>query len=157
MTTTCAAGSLRARIAEFTALLARIAVGVVFAAHGWQKIDDGVAGTAEFFGAVGVPAPEVAAVVAMVVEFGGGVALAVGFALPVTGTLLAAMMAGAYVFAHLGDPLYDPAGGSSFELPLVLGATALALGFLGGRLTVDRFFPWGRVSPVSHQAAVDAR
>lgn len=129
---------------ELSTLLARVAVGVVFAAHGWQKIEDGVGATAEFFASVGVPFPDVAAVVAMVIEFGGGLALALGFALPAVGVLLAAMMAGAYSFAHVGDPLYDPTGGSSFELPLVLGATALALGLVGGRFTVDRLLLWRR-------------
>ncbi|GAA3757240.1 putative oxidoreductase [Spinactinospora alkalitolerans] len=127
------------RVADVAVLIARIAVGITFIAHGWQKIGSGVSGTASMFEAMSVPMPEVAAVIAMVVEFGGGIALLLGFALPVTGVLLAAQMAAAYVFAHTADPLL---GG--YELVLVLAASALALGFTGGGIAVDRFLPWGR-------------
>ncbi|WP_017587757.1 DoxX family protein [Nocardiopsis ganjiahuensis] len=131
--------TLRLRISDTTALLARIVVGVVFLAHGLPKAAD-LAGTAGGFGAMGVPFPQFAALLAVAAEVGAGVALVVGFALPVAGVALALMMGGAYAFAHVGDPLV---GG--FELPLVLGAAALALGFSGGRYAVDRLMPWGRV------------
>ncbi len=131
--------TLRLRISDAAALLARIAVGVVFVAHGLPKAAD-LAGTAQGFEAMGIPLPQFAAFLAVAAEVGAGVALIVGFALPVAGVALALMMSGAYTFVHVGDPLV---GG--FELPLVLGATALALGFSGGRYSVDRLLPWGRV------------
>ena len=59
---------------------------------------------------------------------------------PGAGLLLAFMVGGAYFVAHTGDPLI---GG--YELPLVLGATVITLGFSGGRFKVDRILPWGRV------------
>ncbi|WP_067965263.1 DoxX family protein [Nocardiopsis trehalosi] len=148
---TTRAGALPADVAL---LVARIAIGVIFAAHGWQKITGGVDGTAQGFAAMGVPLPEVAAVVAMAVEFGGGIALAVGFGLPVTGVLLAGMMAGAYVFGHLGTPLFASEGG--FELVLALGVSALALGFTGGAFSVDRVLPWGRRAAPDRRAAAAA-
>ncbi|PSK96799.1 putative oxidoreductase [Murinocardiopsis flavida] len=132
------------RAADATALIARIAVGIVFIVHGWQKISGGVAGTAEGFGAMGVPMPAAAAALAMVIEFGGGIALVIGALLPVAGVLLAAQMAAAYTVAHVGQPLVSADGGPAFELVLVLGAAALALGFNGGRYAVDRLLPWGR-------------
>ncbi|MFC7330528.1 DoxX family protein [Marinactinospora rubrisoli] len=129
------------RLADSAALIARVAVGVIFMVHGWQKIATGVDGVAAGFAAMGIPLPEVAAIVAMAVEFGGGILLAVGFALPVTGVVLALQMAAAYYFAHLGGPLTGEGG---FELALALGATSLALGFAGGGFAVDRLLPWGR-------------
>lgn len=132
------------RVADATVLIARLAVGIVFIVHGWQKISAGIAGTAEGFGAMGLPMPEAAAVLAMVIEFGGGIALVLGVLLPVAGVLLAAQMAAAYATAHVGQPLVSADGGPAFELLLVLGAAALALGFNGGRIALDRLLPWGK-------------
>ncbi|MFD6950290.1 DoxX family protein [Nocardiopsis sp. TSRI0078] len=123
---------------DVTALLARVVVGVVFVSHGWPKATD-LDGTAQGFAALGIPFPQFSALLGVFIEVGAGLALIVGFALPLAGLLLAFMMANAYYFAHLGDPLV---GG--FEFLLVLGATALALGFAGGRYSLDRLMPWGR-------------
>jgi len=120
---------------DVTALAARAVVGVVFIAHGLPKATD-AAGTAAGFEAMGIPVPEVAALVGAVIEVGFGVALIVGLLLPVTGVALAAMMGSAIAFAHVGDPLV---GG--YELPLILGLAALALGFSGGRLALDSLLP----------------
>ena len=125
-------------ISDLTALIARVVVGVVFIAHGLPKATD-LQGTAGGFEAMGIPFPQFAALLGVGIEVGAGVALIVGFALPVAGVLLALMMGGAYFFAHVGDPLV---GG--FELPLVMAAAALALGFAGGRFAVDSVMPWGR-------------
>ncbi|MFC3994486.1 DoxX family protein [Nocardiopsis sediminis] len=129
-------------LTDTVTLIARIAIGVIFIAHGWQKIQSGVAATGQGFASMGVPLPEIAGIVAIAIEFGGGIALVVGFALPVTGVLLAAQMVGAYVFGHFGTPLFVSEGG--FELVLALGTAALALGFTGGGFALDRFLPWGR-------------
>lgn len=126
------------RISDIVTLLARMVVGVVFIAHGLPKAAD-FGGTVAGFGALGIPLPEAAAVTAVVIEVGGGAALIAGFLLPLTGVALAGMMGGAYYFAHVGDPLV---GG--YEFLLVLAASALALGFSGGRYSLDRLLPWGR-------------
>ena len=47
---------------DVTALIARIGVGVVFLAHGWQKFSEwGLDGTAAAFGKMGVPLPTLSA------------------------------------------------------------------------------------------------
>ncbi|GHD24520.1 membrane protein [Nocardiopsis kunsanensis] len=120
---------------DITALAARAAVGAVLIAHGLPKATD-PGGTAAGFEAMGVPVPEAAALVGAVIEVGFGAALVVGLLLPVTGVVLAAMMGSALAFAHVGDPLV---GG--YELPMVLGLAALALGFSGGRLALDSLLP----------------
>ncbi|GAB3718112.1 DoxX family protein [Nocardiopsis oceani] len=131
--------TLRPRISDVTTLLARAVVGVVFIAHGLPKATD-LDGTAQGFEVMGIPFPQFSALLGATIEVGAGVALIVGFALPAAGLLLAFMMGAAYYFAHVGDPLL---GG--YELLLVLGAAALALGFAGGRYQVDRLMPWGRI------------
>ncbi|WP_159941719.1 MULTISPECIES: DoxX family protein [unclassified Nocardiopsis] len=130
--------TLVSRVGDVTTLLARVAVGVVFIAHGWPKATD-LDGTAQGFAALGIPFPGFAALLGAFIEVGGGLALIVGIALPLAGLLLAFMMANAYFFAHLGDPLV---GG--YEYLLILGACSLALGFTGGRYALDRLTPWGR-------------
>jgi putative oxidoreductase len=122
---------------DLVLLLTRVAVGLVFFAHGWQKLfTNGIDGTATFFDQVGVPAASAAAWFAAVVELAGGAALILGLAVPVAGLLLLVNMIGAFAFVHAGAGLFVDQGGS--ELVLTLGAAALLLAALGaGRFSVD--------------------
>lgn len=123
-------------VKDVAALIGRIAVGIVFVAHGWQKWTEyGLAGTAGSFEKMGVPLPSVSAAFAATVELAGGLALIAGLALPIAGVLLAVNMAGAFFLVHVSGPLIGQ-GGS--ELVIVLGGAALALGFNGGAYALDR-------------------
>ncbi|MGW6931028.1 DoxX family protein [Lentzea sp. NPDC054927] len=123
-------------VKDVAALIGRIAVGIVFVAHGWQKWTEfGLAGTGASFEKMGVPLPSVSAAFAATVELAGGLALIAGVLLPIAGLLLAVNMAGAFVLVHASGPLIGQ-GGS--ELVIVLGAAALALGFNGGAYALDR-------------------
>ncbi|MEV0615971.1 DoxX family protein [Nonomuraea sp. NPDC050404] len=111
-------------------LLARIAIGVIFLVHGYQKfVTNGIAGTTKFFDSVGIPLAGVAAPAVATLEIVGGLALIVGAALPVVGTLLALNMIGAIVFVHGANGL---AGEGGYEFVLALAAACLAIGFTGG-------------------------
>ncbi|MGY1883931.1 DoxX family protein [Blastococcus sp. SYSU DS0753] len=129
--------NLPAPARDLALLLARVAVGLTFVAHGWQKLfTNGIDGTAAFFDQVGVPAAQAAAWFAAVVELVGGAALVVGLAVPAAGLLLLVDMIGAFVFVHAGAGLFVEQGGS--ELVLALGAAALLLAAIGaGRFSVD--------------------
>lgn len=122
---------------DLAILLARIVVGLIFMAHGWQKFaTNGVEGTAAFFGQVGIPLPTVAAWFSTLVELIGGAALIVGAAVPVAALLLVMDMAGAYLFVHVGNGVFADQGG--FELVGALGAFSLVLAVIGaGRYSVD--------------------
>ncbi|GAB2852614.1 hypothetical protein GCM10022221_60060 [Actinocorallia aurea] len=121
---------------DFAALLARTAVGVVFVAHGWLKVEDGVTATATEFDRMGVPLAKAAAVYATFAELLGGVALIIGLGLPVVGLALFLDMAGAFVFVNVDQGLIAPDG---FELVFVLGfASLLFAAGGGGGLTLDR-------------------
>lgn len=123
-------------VKDVTALIGRLAVGIVFIAHGWQKFTEfGMAGTAASFAKMGVPLPTLSAWFAATVELVGGIALVAGVALPVVGLLLAVDMLGAWVLVHLPNGLLGEGGA---ELVIVLGAAALALGFNGGAYALDR-------------------
>lgn len=127
-------------------LLARVAIGAVFLAHGLQKLTVwGLDGTTAAFESMGVPAAGLAAFLAMWLEILGGVALILGLLTPVVGALFVLNMVGAVIFTHFENGLWVGDGG--YELVLVLGAAALMLAVAGaGRISVDgvlgKRLPW---------------
>ncbi|MFC4061350.1 DoxX family protein [Planomonospora corallina] len=124
-------------IRDLALLIARLGIGVVFVAHGWQKVGvNGLAATAAAFDQIGVPLPVLSAWFAALVELLGGIALIIGLAVPVAGALLAVNMLGAYLFVHAGKGLFVDTGGA--ELVMALGAGSLALAAAGsGRCGLD--------------------
>jgi putative oxidoreductase len=131
---------------DYVALLARLGVGIVFLAHGWQKIQVGITATSGDFERLRVPAPTAAAIYATFVELLGGAALILGLAVPVAGLLLFADMVGAFAFVHAENGIFlvnDGTTENGFELALVLAAASLLFAAGGaGRFTVDRrLFP----------------
>ncbi|GAA2723889.1 DoxX family protein [Cellulomonas aerilata] len=117
--------------------IARIALGVVFIAHGAQKLFTfGIAGTADSFAGMGVPAPQASALFAAIVELLGGAALVVGAGVAVAGLLLVLDMLGAFMLVHAPNGVFIDDGG--FELVAALGAGALVLAVVGaGRFSID--------------------
>ncbi|GAA2864072.1 DoxX family protein [Streptosporangium fragile] len=121
----------------YALLLARIALGVIFLVHGWQKFATmGLAQTTAFFESVGIPLAGVAAPAVAVLEVVGGIALILGAALPVFGTLLVIDMLGAIVFVHGANGFAADKGGYEFVLALAAGTLAIAFSG-GGALAVD--------------------
>lgn len=132
-----AAAGLPPLIRDIVTLIARIGLGVIFFAHGWQKFDEWtVAGTTESFSQMGVPFPEIAAPFATFVELIGGALLILGALTPLVGVLLAADLIGALVIVHaVPTPFVDQGG---WELVAALAAGALLLAAAGpGRWSVD--------------------
>ena len=126
-----------ALLKDLAVLAARVGLGVVFVAHGAQKLFTwGLSGTADAFAGMGVPAPHASALFATLVELVGGSALVLGVAVPVAGVLLALDMLGAFLLVHVSKGVFVDGGG--FELVAALGAAALVLAATGaGRLSVD--------------------
>jgi putative oxidoreductase len=122
---------------SFALLIARIGLGIVFVAHGWQKFDEmGVKGVGAGFAKMGVPAPELAAYFSTFVELVGGAALLVGAFTAVAGVLLALDMLGAFLIVHIDKGVFVAGGG--YELVVALGVGALLLAVFGaGRYSVD--------------------
>lgn len=118
-------------------LIARIGLGIVFVAHGWQKFDEmGVKAVGAGFAKMGVPAPELAAYFATFVELIGGAALLAGAFTAVAGGLLFLDMLGALLFVHIKNGVFVGEGG--YELVVALGVGSLLLAVFGaGRYSVD--------------------
>lgn len=130
---------MRHRLRDVTILLARLVVGVTFVLHAYQKfVLNGISGVGAGFEQMGIPLPAAAAWFTALVELLGGLALILGVLMPVAGVLLAAVMLGALVTAHLGSGFFATDGG--FEYVLVLAATSLALGFSGTKYTLQGLF-----------------
>jgi putative oxidoreductase len=114
----------------------RIIVGIVFLAHGWQKVGMGIHGVAGFLGMIGIPVPSLAAGVLIAVELLGGIALILGLATRWLAILLAFDMLVAILAVHLKNGFFMPQG---FEFTLTLLAASIALALTGsGAASVDR-------------------
>jgi putative oxidoreductase len=114
----------------------RVVVGIVFLAHGWQKLFVfGFHGVAGMFGGMGIPLPAVSAVIVTLVEFLGGAALIIGLLTRWAAALNGFDMVVAILVVHLKNGFMKPGG---FEHPLILLAACIALVMLGpGSLSVD--------------------
>ena len=114
----------------------RVVVGIVFLAHGGQKLFVwGFGGVAGFLGQVGIPAPMLAAVVVTLVEFLGGLALLLGLFTRWAAIPLAINMAVAILTVHLRAGFFLPNG---YEFALTLLAANVALILLGsGEASLD--------------------
>ena len=123
---------------DIALLIARIGLGVIFVAHGWQKVHDyGHAGVTASFEGMGVPLPGLSAYYAAYVELIGGVLLIAGALTPIVGLLLFLDMAGAFVIVHLENGVFVTDGG--YELVVALGVGALVLAAVGpGRFSADK-------------------
>ena len=89
-------------------LVGRVVLGLVFIAHGLQKLDMGLGNVGTYFDSLGIPLPGAAATGQAVLELVGGAALVLGVLVPVAGGLLAVSMLGALWFAHRSAGLPDP-------------------------------------------------
>lgn len=127
--------------ADLGLLLLRLGLAAVMLAHGYQKLvlqgGVGFGATQAGFAQLGVPFPQVAGVLIIVLELAGGVAMVLGLLTVVVGLCYAAAMAVAIWFVHLANGFFVTEGG--YELAGLTGVVALVLAIPGaGRISLDR-------------------
>ncbi len=117
-------------------LVLRVILGAVFIMHGGQKLFViGLPAVARMMYGLGIPLPNVAAVVVTLVEFVGGALIIIGLFARVAAALIAVDMLVAVVKVHLPNGFFLPRG---FEFPLTLLCVAVTVVMLGaGRWSVD--------------------
>jgi putative oxidoreductase len=122
---------------DWALLLARVLIGVVMFAHGYQKlIINGIGRTTEGFENLTIPLAIVSASFVTVVEFTGSVLLVAGTLTPVVCALMLVIMSGAAVFVHIPNGIFVADGG--WELVGVIAAGLIAITATGpGRFSVD--------------------
>ena len=81
-------------------LVGRILLAAMFVLAGFAKLTD-IAGTAGWFGSIGLPAPTIVAVLVGLLELVGGLAIVVGFQTRIAALALAAFTVAATLIAHL--------------------------------------------------------
>jgi putative oxidoreductase len=115
----------------------RVVVGIVFLAHGGQKLFVlGFSAAAGIMVRAGIPAPMLAAVIVTLVEFLGGLALLLGLFTRWCAIPLAIDMAVAILTVHWPNGFFLPKG---YEFALTLLAASVALTLLGsGEASLDR-------------------
>lgn len=126
--------------------IVRIVTGIVFTAHGAQKLFvyglDGVAGA---FAKMGVPMPGLLGPFVALVEFLGGIALIIGLLSRIAAAGLAFDMLVAILLVHLSAGFFLPAG---YEFALMLFASSLAIALAGpGSLSADAAIASRRSGP----------
>ena len=129
-------------------LVLRLAVGVIFIAHGAQKVFVfGFAGVGGSFADMGVPFAEVVGPMVGLLELIGGALLVLGLVTRVIAAALAVTMVVATLLVHLSAGIFVTEGG--YEFTLLLGASTLALVLAGaGRFSLDAALTRKRVTQV---------
>ena len=130
-------------------LVVRVVVGVIFMAHGAQKLfgafgGPGLAGVVQMMGPLGY--------LVAIGEFFGGLGIIVGFLSRFSAASLILVMLGAIAMVHAKNGFFAPTG---FEFNLALiGLLAPILIAGPGRLAVGRFLPLPKATPANRLVAV---
>ena len=127
--------------AGWSALALRIPVGIIFMAHGAQKLFGwfggyGLEGTGQWMDSIGLSPGYLMALLAGGAEFFGGLALIIGLLVRPASAVLAVAMLVAIFSVHIGNGLFMSNNGYEFGLALL--AVSVSLLFSGaGRASVD--------------------
>lgn len=120
----------------------RIVVGIIFAAHGSQKLFGlfggyGLAGTAQWMESIGLAPGYLMATLAGGTEFFAGLALIIGLLVRPAALGLAILSLVAIFSVHIGNGLFMANNGYEFALALLAGSVAVLVEG-AGKLSVDR-------------------
>src|SRR5690606_13639770 len=130
-----------ASTSNWSPLALRVPLGIIFIAHGAQKLFGsfggyGLSGTGQYFASLGLEPGVTMAALAGGVEFFGGLALVFGVLTRPASLALAFTMLVAAITAHGANGLFLDNGGYEYALALLAGSVSLLITG-GGRGAVD--------------------
>lgn len=118
-------------------LLFRAVLGLIFVAHGWEKLFiSGATKTTGQFSAWGIPQPELSAWICAIAELVGGGLLVVGLLTTIIAGALTVLMIAAIYFVHLDGQFFVADNGLEFPLLLVVSLVMIVV-FGSGRASID--------------------
>ncbi len=122
--------------AGFSPLALRIPVGIIFIAHGAQKLFGafggyGLEGTGKFMASLGMPAGYLMALLAGSAEFFGGIALLIGLLVRPASAVLAFTMLVAMFTVHFSHGLFMSNNGYEYALSLLAVSVSLLISGAG--------------------------
>ncbi|XKH01235.1 DoxX family protein [Marinobacter nauticus] len=125
----------------FAALVLRVPVGLILAAHGAQKLFGwfggyGLEGTGQWLASIGLEPGYAMALLAGGAEFFGGLALVLGLLTRPAALVAAFTMLVAIFWVHIGNGLFMSNNGYEYALTLFVATLALAVQG-AGRLALD--------------------
>src|SRR6476661_1377441 len=121
-------------------LLLRVALGIVFLAHGINHVFRGgkIPGTARWFESLGMKPGVLHAWLASLTEIGSGALLVVGLLTPLAGAGVVGVMVVAWITNHLKNGFFIFRPGEGYEYVMTLTAVGLLFcGTGGGRISLD--------------------
>lgn len=121
--------------AGWEALILRVPIGLILAAHGSQKLfawfgGYGLEGTGQWMASIGLQPSFLMALLAGSAEFFGGVALMLGLFTRTAAAVNALTMLVALLWVHLGKGFFLESHGIEYALALLSASSALI--FIGG-------------------------
>lgn len=127
---------------SFSQLALRLPLGIIFAAHGAQKLFGwfggyGLEGTGQWMASIGLEPGVLMAALSGSAEFFGGVALILGLLTRPAALVLAVTMLVAIFSVHISHGLFMSNNGYEFGLALLAGTVSLLISG-GGRASVDK-------------------
>lgn len=122
---------------DLAPLVLRVALGLVFFMHGWQKLGMmGVDGVSTFLGSLGFPLPAVFAVILIAIEILGGIALILGLFTHIAAKLAMIVAIVAFFTVHVKNGFFIQGGG--YEFIILIFAAAFSLMMTGaGKYSLD--------------------
>lgn len=128
---------------DLALLVFRCGIGAVMLAHGINHIWGGgkIAGTAGWFGSLGMKPALVQAWLASLTEIIGGSLLALGLLTPFGGATVVGVMSVAWMINHRGNGFFIFRPGEGWEYVMTLGLCGMVLGAIGpGAWSLDDAF-----------------
>ena len=127
--------------AGYAALILRVPVGIILAAHGAQKLfgwfgGNGLAGTAGWLSSIGIEPGYLMAILAGGAEFFGGLALIIGLLTRPAAIVAAFTMLVAIFSVHFSNGLFMSDNGYEYALTLMVALLALVIQG-AGRFSID--------------------